>query len=304
MASTIEKAKETDPKELRAEVARLRRELLAKPRQNGHKEKPIDREQIQRLVDVGVKRAIYSIERDHRQFRQNLKREVDRLTRQFEPIGTTIASLSSALAAEFKSPVADSAPVPFNRDPLTKIIAPVRVMPARHPDIAPAAGSGAVSKSMKKILDALAAFEQLGISPAKRVNVAFFAGYTENGHFNNMVGDLRTKGFLDYPGGGTVQLTDAGRAIANADANSIQSLDDLHRTWYGKLSPSEAKLLRVLVERYPDPITRADLAVRTGYTENGHFNNMVGHLRNLGAADYPGGGRVVATDVLFPEGLA
>jgi hypothetical protein len=158
---------------------------------------------------------------------------------------------------------------------------------------------------MQRILDAAAALEQLGISPAKRINVAFFAGYTENGHFNNMVGSLRTAGLLDYPGGGTIQLTEAGRAAANASANAIQTLDDLHNTWTAKLSPSEGKLLRVLIERGLDnPISRADLAAATGYTENGHFNNMVGHLRTLGAADYPGGGTVVATDVLFPEGLS
>lgn len=60
---------------------------------------------------------------------------------------------------------------------------------------------------------------------------------------------------------------------------------------------------RVLIDRYPKPITRADLAAESGYTENGHFNNMVGHLRTLGAAEYPGGAQVMATDVLFPVGL-
>jgi hypothetical protein len=161
-----------------------------------------------------------------------------------------------------------------------------------------------MTPSRQRILDALAAFEQLGIRPAKRVNVAFFAGYTENGHFNNMVGDLRTNGFLDYPSGNMVQLTEAGLAAADASSNAIQTLDDLHNTWLKKLSPSEGKLLRVLIDRGVDnPISRADLAAETGYTENGHFNNMVGHLRGLGAADYPGRGTVVATDVLFPEGL-
>lgn len=318
MASTIEKAKSEDPKHLRAEVARLKRELDTKPKTNGHSAKPVDREQIQRLVDVGVKKATDALERDHRTFRQGLKREIDRLQRQFEPIGMTIAALSSAVAAEFKpiNVANPGAPTPmFGRGNPSSPVASLsgstlegrsdgharrdrRESPASQP-----AGSGAVSKSMQKILDALAAFEQLGISPAKRVNVAFFAGYTENGHFNNMVGELRTNGFLDYPSGNMVQLTDAGRAIANADANSIQSLDDLHNTWRSKLSPSEAKLLSVLIGYYPDAISRGELAAKTGYTENGHFNNMVGHLRSLGAADYPGGGTVVATDVLFPEGL-
>lgn len=313
MAATIERAKSEDPKALRAEVARLKRELDAKPKTNGHAAKPIDREQIQRLVDIGVRRATEALDRDQRQFRQGLKREIDRLQRQFEPIGTTIAALSSAVAAEFTAPAGwapaivapqgqSSREVPREN---ARSTARTAYPEQRGVVSARAAESGAVSRSMQKILDALAAFEQLGISPARRVNVAFFAGYTENGHFNNMVGELRTNGFLDYPSGNMVQLTDAGRAIADADANSIQSLEDLHNTWMRKLSPSEGKLLRVLIDRgVDDPISRAELAEKTGYTENGHFNNMVGHLRSLGAADYPGGGTVVATDVLFPEGLA
>jgi hypothetical protein len=44
-------------------------------------------------------------------------------------------------------------------------------------------------------------------------------------------------------------------------------------------------------------------AEATGYTENGHFNNMLGHLRTLGIVDYPGNRLIAATDVLFPEGL-
>jgi hypothetical protein len=34
--------------------------------------------------------------------------------------------------------------------------------------------------------------------------------YTVNGHFNNLVGGLRTKGLVDYPNSGGVMLTDAG----------------------------------------------------------------------------------------------
>lgn len=160
-----------------------------------------------------------------------------------------------------------------------------------------------VTPSMQRMLNALASFEQLGIRPAKRVNVAFFAGYTENGHFNNMCGTLRTAGLIDYPQGGMLELTDAGRAIADGAAHPIDSLQQLHDTWLSKVSPSEGKLLSEIISRYPGEISRVELAERAGYTENGHFNNMLGRLRSLGAIDYPRGAHVVATDVLFPEGL-
>ena len=318
MASTIEKAKETDPKELRAEVARLRRELLAKPKTNGHtvvKEKlVVDQATIERAVS----RAVRDEQARARKVLVNVQRGVSLTLQRIEHFAAAMQPVVREIDTYLENvatPGALLAPREHRLNPSSPVASLSGSTPegrsggharrdSRERPAVPSAESGAVSKSMQRILDALAAFEQLGIAPAKRVNVAFFAGYTENGHFNNMVGELRTNGYLDYPSGNMVQLTDAGRAVANADANSIQSLEDLHHTWYGKLSPSEAKLLRVLVERYPDPISRADLATRTGYTENGHFNNMVGHLRALGAADYPGGGQVVATDVLFPEGLA
>jgi hypothetical protein len=59
----------------------------------------------------------------------------------------------------------------------------------------------------------------------------------------------------------------------------------------------------MLIDKHPHPIRREALAEATGYTVNGHFNNLVGHLKTLGIAEYPSGGYVGATDVLFPEGL-
>src|SRR5206468_3291958 len=117
-----------------------------------------------------------------------------------------------------------------------------------------------VTPAMQRVINAAAALERLGIAPAKRINVAFFAGYTENGHFNNMLGELRTRGLLDYPAGGMVELTDAGRAAASADAHPIASLDDLHSLWLSKITPSEGKLLAALIASYPDALSRADLA--------------------------------------------
>jgi hypothetical protein len=307
MAATIEKAKADDPKLLRAEIARLKRGLEGGAKKNGHAiAKPVI-DQV--AIDRVVARAIAT---DRKRLRPALER-LQRLVTPLLSIPDAVGAIAQ-IVNESATPGALLAPKEHRLNPPSPVASLSGSKPEGRADghagrdsrerLAPPSGDGAVSRSMQKILDALAAFEQLGISPAKRVNVAFFAGYTENGHFNNMVGELRTSGYLDYPGGGTIQLTDAGRAIANAAANEIQTLEDLHQVWLRKLSPSEGKLLGVLIARYPDPISRAELAEQTGYTENGHFNNMVGHLRTLGAADYPGGGMVVATDVLFPEGLS
>lgn len=161
-----------------------------------------------------------------------------------------------------------------------------------------------VSSSAQKILDALALCEKIGLVNPERINVAYFAGYTVNGHFNNMVGNLRTAGLVDYPSGGRLCLTGDGRTAANANGIAINSLADLHNVVRSKLSAPEGKILDALIEYKTEPIARDLLAEKTGYTVNGHFNNMVGHLKTLGLAHYPMGGHVAATSVLFPEGLS
>jgi hypothetical protein len=258
----------------------------------------VDKAELQRAVESALDRATKLID----QRLEARAQQMDRLKKTAESALTALRAVLHDDEVHIDVEVTKNEPFTVGAKAL-RVERSVPLPRAPRGDRAPAPDG--VTPAMQRILNAAAALEQLGISPAKRINVAFFAGYTENGHFNNMVGALRTAALIDYPGNGTIVLTDTGRAAADADAQPITSLADLHNIWLSKVSPSEAKLLRVLVERGPDnPIKRADLAAETGYTENGHFNNMVGHLRTLGAADYPGNAQVVASDVLFPEGLA
>lgn len=253
----------------------------------------VDKAELERAITAAVDKATQMID----QRLESRAKQIDQLRLQAQRVAAQLKSALGDETAVISVDVAKNAPFT-----VTTPAAP-REPRSRTPRVAAASVEG-VSPSMQKILDAAAALERLGIQPAKRINVAFFAGYTENGHFNNMVGELRTKGLLDYPIGGMVELTDAGRAAASAETHPITSLEDLHTLWLSKVSPSEGKLLAVLIANYPNALSRADLAEATGYTENGHFNNMVGHLSTLGAAHYPTRGMVAASDVLFPEGLA
>jgi hypothetical protein len=70
-----------------------------------------------------------------------------------------------------------------------------------------------------------------------------------------------------------------------------------------RLPGPERKLLRVLLEAYPTPISNEDLAAKAGYADGGGaFNNPRGRLRSLGLIDYPDKGMVVARPLLFLEG--
>ncbi len=108
---------------------------------------------------------------------------------------------------------------------------------------------------------------------------------------------------LSYPSDGAVALTEAGRALAQP-TGTFRTLDDLHEAWYRLLDGGQRKILGALVDVYPMALSREELASRTGYEPaGGRFQNLLGSLRTLGVIDYPERGAVVATELLFPEGL-
>ncbi len=165
-----------------------------------------------------------------------------------------------------------------------------------------AAPSDGLSAPQQRILDALAAFATVGLDAVAKSNVATWAGQspTSSGFANNL-GTLRSRGLIAYPAGGRVALTDAGRTQAAA-TDPITSVDQLHTAWLARLSTPQGRLLRVLLDCYPEAIERAALAESAGQsaTSSGFANNL-GMLRSLGLIDYPQRGQVAATALLFPE---
>lgn len=164
----------------------------------------------------------------------------------------------------------------------------------------------AVSADLKgphtKILDAIAWWEAVGIDRPSRVQVAAVAGYSpKGGAFQNPLGFLRTKGFIEYPSGGEVCLTDAGRAAATSPG-SPPTEAELHARIMDILDGPRRKILQPLLDAYPSALSREALAAAAGYEpRGGAFQNPLGALRSLGLIDYPAAGQVVALPILFIE---
>lgn len=121
------------------------------------------------------------------------------------------------------------------------------------------------------------------------------------GYFNNL-GVLRTAGLIDYPAPATVEITETGLAQADTSA-APQTSEELQRAILARLSGSQARILEVLIDAYPEVLAKDALANAVGQssTSGGYFNNL-GRLRSLGLIDYPAPGRVVALPVLFLDG--
>jgi hypothetical protein len=159
--------------------------------------------------------------------------------------------------------------------------------------------SEGISGPEQRILNAIAWLESLGIEKPEQTAVAFLAGYTYGGGgFNNPRGALRTKGLLEYHGN-RIALTDSGRSVA-ATPDTPLTTEELHAKVLAILPGPEQKLLRVLLEIYPEEISKDELAERSGYAPgSGGFNNPCGRLRTLGLVEYPSPGKVKAKSLLF-----
>jgi hypothetical protein len=151
-------------------------------------------------------------------------------------------------------------------------------------------------------LDSLAWLESVGIEAVERTQLSLWCTVspTSGGYFNNL-GALRSAGMIDYPTGGQVALTEAGREVARPPDSPL-TVEEMQAAACRKVGEAKAKILRALIDAYPEDLARDELAdaIEVSRTSGGYFNNL-GALRTLGLIDYPTPGRVVALPVLFLE---
>jgi hypothetical protein len=153
-----------------------------------------------------------------------------------------------------------------------------------------------------RLLTAIAWWESIGVTTPDLGGVAFVAGTTtKSSAFDNNRSRLRAGGYIDYPSSGHVKLTPAGREVA-PPPELPPTNDALHGAILGKVTPAHGRMLRVLIESYPDELSLEDFAKQAGTsTSSSAFNNNRSWLRARGLAEYPRTGFVRATQLLFPE---
>jgi hypothetical protein len=275
MAATIERAKASDPKELRAEVARLKRELDQRPT-----------EQVEKIeyVDVPVMKDEHV---------SQLEDAVEALSASAAKIIAATNEISAGLGKLKARPPAPAARVPQPEPPR-------RQAPAARTAEQAADGDFRPSPAQRRILNALAMLEVIGVTAPDKVQLALFAEASpkSSGYTNNL-GALRSAGMIDYPAARLVSLTPDGRALADPTA-APSTVEELHAYVRSLVGASRARLLDELIATYPEPLPKAELAERAGVSSSssGYTNNL-GSLRSLGLIDYPAPGYVAAQPVLF-----
>lgn len=272
MAEMIEKVKADDPRELRGEIAKLKRELGKRPTE-------IQASVVEKILEVPVLRA----------------EQIAELVDAIGNLNNIATALASAFATVRKAPPAQS-----NR-PRQAMPLP-RSRAARHP--APSNGNGHDAGDLtgpeRKILRALSELRSIGKDRPPKTMVAAWSGYSpEGGAFGNPMGALRSKGLIDYPQPGIVALTDSGySAIGEASA---PDQEEIWRRIETTCTGPEQKILRALIDNAGmEEISKTELADKAGYSPvGGAFGNPIGALRTKGLLDYPRQGMVRAADWLF-----
>jgi len=282
MAEVIAKAEADDPKALRKRIAELEGQLQAAQADTAP---GADVEELDLLRnDVTV-----------------LQAEVDALETTLSKMRTGIALAESSLADLGQM---ELAPVKVRKRHAPVAPPPRPTPPARASSrTSTSDASGKLSPAEQAILDAIAWWEAVGTREPTRTQLAFVCGvHQRTKSHTNRVSHLRSSGYIDYPEGGRVHLTDEGRALANFPSVP-GTTNDLHEMVLARLAPGDREVLQPALDHYPDALTRDDLAEICGvHTRTKSHTNRISKLKSLGVLCYPRSGTVQASDAMFVNG--
>lgn len=308
ISASIERAKQTDPRELRRRVAQLEADLAA-ARAAAPAPRPEEELQaVARLQDAGqrvagIMQALQAAQATFdEQLRTLLAEHSDAVRRTLDDARDVIQSVQAA------------APAPTNRrngrasrtDPQTSpsATAGARPVPAPASTVAAAAGNGKVDglvPARQRLLNALAMLESIGVMQVGKTQLALWADTSpkSSGYANNL-GAMRSAGLINYPGPATVALTDDGRTVADTGQIALATDEDLHRHVQHLVPPARWRIIHPLIQAYPNAVVKADLADLAGVSvRSSGFANNLGALKSMGLIDYPQPGMVAAAPTLF-----
>lgn len=296
MAATIERAKQDDPRALRAELARLRAELK---RVSATEKVPvrIERTKVHVLKDgqVGrLERALVSADGLAEKF----------LTHR-ESMFTIAREIRAALSA-VPSAIGHSEERSVTREVATAegtAVRAARPMEHRPPwRSVPAAQlrgreQGATRTDLPRgELATLRAVAQYDGGVA-RDQLSVLTGYRRSSR-DAYVQRVRDRGYVEVAGD-LIRATDAGVA-ALGDFESLPTGDALREYWMARLPAGERAALGVLVAAYPDAVERERISESTGYKRSSR-DAYLSRLKARRLVVVVGSGQVRASDGLFPR---
>lgn len=165
---------------------------------------------------------------------------------------------------------------------------------------------GTVSRSEQKILDALASLEAIGVIAPSKIQLAAFAGYSDakSDGFAAPMAALISKALAESSSG-EAMLTANGRQTSNMPSRPLTT-EDLQERIFHLLGGGERKILTLLLARFPESLTRDELAAQGGYSNAKleRFTAPLARLVKLGFVEPVWPGAVRGSEMLFIKGKA
>lgn len=332
MTEMIERAKSENPKELKREIVRLKKELKKAGKGKGtiEVEKIVEVEKIEfKEIKMPVLDPVLV---------EKFGREVDRAVKLFQAgaakLMETMADRGARLqekadliaaAAEDSRRMWKDAGAAMAVQKMQKIgaamrrpngkaksngTAPKRVVEARVIET-PVSGQVIdpdaliVGKGVKKILVAIAMMGEG--AEVSRPQAAMLAGVKHTtGSFSNSLSILRTSGLIVDGSNKSLVITREGREFLGDDIpDSPHTTEDLVAMWKPKLGGRCGEILDFLVDAHPDGYGREDIGEHLGVKHTtGSFSNNLSKLRTCGLMHdekIDGEKIAFASDTLFPS---
>lgn len=302
MAATIEKAKADDPRELRKQIADLRRQLSSTAITSASERLATSTPVLTDTDRVHIDQLARAISDTAMVLHQELELASQRLRVTLEQTAGTYvdkvlavtAKAEAALRAELMRPrigqILDklsqitpptTTATTHPRSPLAGRVAPALAQAtSRRPARQVSHGSGDTSLGRAERALLIAAVQRLPKS-VSRAQLSVLSGYSiKSSSFSNALGALRSKGLVVGVGDDN-RATDAG-VVAAGECEPLPTGRALVEHWMGQLGKAERALLEVFVQRYPSEVSKADLSASSGYSEtSSSFSNALGKLRTL-----------------------
>lgn len=280
MAASIERAKEDDPKELRRQIAELKKtqKVVAPLPPPAPKVKtvevPILKAADRKLLD----RVSATVDKNSKRWLE-FTTQWNLLTKSLQALRDRLEAASAKrvevpVEKMVKNGAGDLPPWEFPKVPGTpqKQLFVVPREEITTPD------GKLLTKCERALLVALA---QRSPAPSSAAQVSILSGYSQSSSgFANGLSALRVAGLLEG-GRDALRITDKGLERAGA-IPPIPTGEERVAFWNSKLQKCERQLLAALVEAYPKVLSKAELSAASGYSvSSSGFANGLSKLRVL-----------------------
>jgi hypothetical protein len=292
IAATIEQAKASDPKFLRARIKELEQQLKSRDGSSDPVREVVKTVVEQVKVPVFQAGELERLEQALAAF-MDAKAEVEQVIRDIQAVTVSARQTQSAASASQERP------------PTLPVVASSTSQP-RHlqPGIDPKPPFSVVEEQQqlrageRKMLEVLARHYPMKVTRAQLGTLSNYAA--SGGTFGTYLGVLKRHGLITEPSRGEVMITPAGlSSLGIATPPHPQSSEEFIKMWLEAVRLGERKMLTALIAVYPQTLTRDELGAQIDMTSTGGtFGTYLGTLRRNGLIEVEGD-RVRASAILF-----